>query len=746
MSLSENFAGYLEYVTGKSQQTEIPEESLRYFAACGILLNCAEENSVEKIALLKSAIQSSADGRLRSLAFRLLTETTEPWRTEALTAIYNLALLDRYQPAVDWLLTQQNIGGNPQQRAVFALLIHGPQTLPSFDPELKHILAYLHTNPDPGLLSRMQAKADLGNWKALHHLLSLAAGLTISEEASQYFVNHYDELTETERARLNDELIRRSAETPAVDLLCEIVIRFPADTLRQYALAHQLAPDETVSLAAYLFMTDQWQRFENLDFDRRLITQAYNQAEPNLRARLLAQARYSGQISWLEQTSQSRSTRWINDLTENDWRLVIAELLESAQFEALWRLAQSAPARWSAQILVQLGQLGWQPEEINANDAFQQLLLHASACQAVLIQPVEIAHAQKPGEDLSCLAAFHQQPLLAIGGSQADIHLWDYHARSWLPPIHGSAAQVRALAVSPDDDYIVCANGDHRIRIYRREGYALVKTLEGHSGLIRNLRFSADGRTLFSAGFDGSLRSWRFPNGPEGAALQQQQGEIFAIDFNAQRQLLISGTADGKVRVWKWPEMQHLRVIDADSGPIFAVCAGSDQLAASWASVSRQLSVWNLLSGQELAALNTSERLIALKIFSEEHWLLTFSTAGEIQTYALPKTEPIAAPINLSADGAALELVSEDLFSAASANGRIALFDYSILRLYDRPAGDQPASQLLEQVRRQRKLKQPEGNIAWLNFIEAQHQWRARFDIQLSRSETFQLGEFDIQL
>jgi len=53
---------------------------------------------------------------------------------------------------------------------------------------------------------------------------------------------------------------------------------------------------------------------------------------------------------------------------------------------------------------------------------------------------------------------------------------------------------------------------------------------------------------------------------------------------------------------------------------------------------------------------------------------------------------------------------------------------------------------LLEQVRRLRKLNQPEGNIAWLNFIEAQHQWRARFDIQLSRSETFQLGEFDIQL
>jgi WD40 repeat protein len=111
---------------------------------------------------------------------------------------------------------------------------------------------------------------------------------------------------------------------------------------------------------------------------------------------------------------------------------------------------------------------------------------------------------------------------------------------------------VSALAVSPDDRFLVTGTGYEQTTVFVCDAHTgkLLTKLAGHTGWIGELVFSRDGRLLASSAADQSLRVWDTSSWTEITVLRGHGDEVHTVSFRPDGKLLASGGKDGAILLW----------------------------------------------------------------------------------------------------------------------------------------------------------------------------------------------------
>jgi len=718
--------------------------------AFGVLAQIFLEPEPDNVQIMAECVVRGFHQAVREVALELLTRLAVTGNPFAILAIYHLAIHDDSMEAQEKILSMDIPASDPSQHAVFLLCTGQFSIFQQISGGKSLVLKYLQNHPDNQLLERIHAAMHRHGQDFLESIIGILQYPT--REAFQSLLELYSRLSPMDQTLSLDflqEQVLQSGSQPAMDAICELFILYEDHAALTMAVSLDISPGEPTRKALYYFLSQQWEKYENLDFSHRLLHTAFEASPAPLRRRILDLSRYSGAISWLQPISGTTPGRWIQEMSEGDWVYTIKELQTQGRLQDLWRLAQSAPPLWSVQILKILQQSTWQAEVPEVWTGFQTLCALAASCYH---KPPEInphKFLKSPQDRISALTLSPDGAMIAVGGMDSFIHRWKIPRGDWIPdPIACPVRGIQALQFSPDGMYLLAAFSDLTLRVLRLDDLKWVKTLEGHTAPIRSLAIHPDSRTAYSTGFDGTLRSWRFPLGPELRKIHQSDLEIFDLSLSLDGSLLLSAGADQVISVWNPSNGEKIRTLEGHLDTITCLSiSNSGNLCAS-ASRDRHLYLWNCRTGKQLhQIIEHHSQITAICFHPAEEILYCGNADGTVLLYSTQTGKQILKLSNHTQPvmGLTIQRSGEYLVTAAS-DGEIIVWNQELFLLSRSNLVNNPAFWIQNL---QQKLDRPNQTTTtknWLKFMLELARWQMRYDVQLEDETRVQLGEFDIIL
>lgn len=231
--------------------------------------------------------------------------------------------------------------------------------------------------------------------------------------------------------------------------------------------------------------------------------------------------------------------------------------------------------------------------------------------------------------------------LLAAGGEDAQVHIWDVSNPTGpvpLPTLTGpdTKAAVTSLTVSADGRKLAAGYSDRTIRLWdlRTPVAHIALTVASGPGTINSLAVSVDGRILAAAS-GAAVRLWDVSDPEQAATLgtlaATTADKIFAVAFSPDGRTLAAGTSQHGIYLWDTSDPAHPRQAGSPlTGP------------ASWVNT-----VAFSPDGHTLAAGSSDDRL----------WIFDLATREPVTELAHPA--PVTAAIFLS-DGTPVTATVDD--------------------------------------------------------------------------------------
>jgi WD40 repeat protein len=315
---------------------------------------------------------------------------------------------------------------------------------------------------------------------------------------------------------------------------------------------------------------------------------------------------------------------------------------------------------------------------------------------------------------------FSPNGMLASGGWDNTIRIWDLVSGEQKPPLTNHLAWVYATLFSPDGGTLATVGGDQVIRLWDTITWQEMMTLRGHTESVRCLAFSPNGVTLVSGSADRTVRLWsaaRLPkdvsrfhspagftnwavsadrrtllwwkaNGAivltETASFRQIARHNLPVTnltgaaITADRRLLGLTTQDGSLKLWDLKGnclFANLREASGDplTNPTFSP-NGRLLAVATQRTVTR---LWDVITLKEVGSVDFPEGNSRQLLFSaDSHWACIGATNGRVKMWDAATGKEIAI---CSGTGKSLEdiAISPDgkLLAVADKDGFVGLFN-----------------------------------------------------------------------
>jgi WD40 repeat protein len=203
--------------------------------------------------------------------------------------------------------------------------------------------------------------------------------------------------------------------------------------------------------------------------------------------------------------------------------------------------------------------------------------------------------------------------LIAAGGRDNAIKLWDAGTGRELFTLTGHRKSIRELAFSPDNKLLASGSQDADIKIWSVATGQEVQTLTAHGEGVIALAISSDGEKLASGSQDRTILIWDIESGEPDAAYTGHHEWVNAVAFSPDGKKLASGSVDGEIRIWEVrrrgpqgePQMieRPLQTLSGHKGSVNSLTFNSDGKLLVSGSSDASMKLWDVATGRELASL-----------------------------------------------------------------------------------------------------------------------------------------------
>lgn len=274
--------------------------------------------------------------------------------------------------------------------------------------------------------------------------------------------------------------------------------------------------------------------------------------------------------------------------------------------------------------------------------------------------------------------AFHPDgELLASGGADGLIRLWNRASGDSLAVLRGHDAGITRLAFSPDRRLLASASRDRSVRLWDLQTYREVARLEGHTAEVLALAFRPDGRLLASGGADRTIRLWDPISLQETGRLEGHDEAVTSLAFGPSgSHLLASGSADQAVRLWDPGQSLPAGRLTGHSTTVNSVAFSPDGRWLASGATDRTIRLWDVPGRRLYREIVGHRRAVTALVFNDDGNLLaSASEDSTIRLWAVPGGQPAALREDLPGQAAALAVRPDGRQLLSAAGEQLRLWD-----------------------------------------------------------------------
>jgi WD40 repeat protein len=532
---------------------------------------------------------------------------------------------------------------------------------------------------------RLRSRVPLfGGWLRRRAVAALATDA--SPEAVQALAGEVwrGDDVDTRRAALHAlRDLASEGNTSAQEALCRYVINHDDIPVREEVLAAGFVPAEESQKALFYFITGQWNAYETLDFDRKLLRTIYASAGPALRRGITAAARDAGRLEWVGIASGGRQGRRLATMTDAEWKAAVSVLNEHERWTDLWNLALDAPPRRSAAMFRRLKLAGWVPAAADRDD-FDEFVRLAEAWPNVDLQTSLDCRTTLRGhtDSVSCLAFHPRSDRVATGSGDRTVRLWHLPDGKLLQTLKGHKQSVTGVAISPDGRVVAGAGRDRSAWLWRLPDARKAIRLLGHSQRVLCLAITPNSRLLATGSADSAIQLWSLPDGKNLRMLDGHQSNILAMAISPNGEVLASASADATVRLWSLPDGKCIRTLrghrDKETDAVNCVAISADGRLLATGGTDGNIGLWSLPGGGALGVLEGHLASVSALAITPDNGIMASGGADQtVRLWRLPDGKPLAEWEAHSSDVTHLAM-SIDSSWLASASGNGLGYDHSV--------------------------------------------------------------------
>ena len=258
--------------------------------------------------------------------------------------------------------------------------------------------------------------------------------------------------------------------------------------------------------------------------------------------------------------------------------------------------------------------------------------------------------------------------VVASGGGDGDVRLWDVAKQREKAVLRGHEGRVTGLAWSPDGETLVTGGVDKSMRLWNAKSGKEIAVWPNLPRPVRMVAVSHDGQTV-AAALDHDISYWNISNRRERRVLRGHLRPIAGMAFLREGLELASFASDGTVRIWDLAEGRELAKMPGPVGHCYGLCVSGDGKMIACVGGAR-VHLYDVEKRMPLDSIEPHARILCgaafspdgrtLAIGTQERVVIIWSIPGKKEIARLNGHEFAVGPMAFLADGKTLITSSHD--------------------------------------------------------------------------------------
>ena len=236
--------------------------------------------------------------------------------------------------------------------------------------------------------------------------------------------------------------------------------------------------------------------------------------------------------------------------------------------------------------------------------------------------------------------------LVSIADKDLAVKVWDLETKTLISSLAPNSAHVNAVAVSPDQRYIVTGGDDGITRFWDVDRGVNLRTLEHQHG-IYSIKISPDNRYMLCGSKQeplstkpGVVSVWDFELGILLKTLEGHKGHVTALAMTADSRFVLSGGQDGVVHLWDLETGTQLRTMSGHKSAIIMIHITPDGQHIITGAGDGTVRVWVLRGGVLLQNLKHTDNVHSMAVTPDGRHVITGSMEGLVEIWDFERDSP----------------------------------------------------------------------------------------------------------